>query len=155
MSSTSSPRLSEDPWKRKQEAVPVFRFYLEIANVVEAVFTEVSGLQLEMETQDIEEGGNNGFTRRIPGRVKVSNLTLKRGMTRSNEFIKWFMGTVPGSVDRRNITLVLYDVKGAKIAAWHFEKAYPVKWVGPQFTSDGNSVAVETVELAHEGMKVD
>ena len=105
--------------------------------------------------QDIEEGGNNGFTRRVPGRVKVSNLTLKRGMTRSNDFIKWFMSTGPGAVDRRNISLVLYDVKGEKISSWHFQNAYPVKWVGPQFTSDGNTVAVETVEMAHEGMTVE
>jgi phage tail-like protein len=138
-----------------QDAVPSFRFYLEVANVLEAVFTEVSGLQTEMETVGIEEGGINGFTRRVPGRVKVSNLTLKRGMTRSNDFIKWFMSTRPGSVDRRNISLVLYDVKGEKIASWHFQNAYPVKWVGPQFTSDGNAVAVETVELAHEGMTVE
>lgn len=138
-----------------QDAVPVFRFYLEVADVVEAVFTEVSGLQVEMETQDIEEGGINGFTRRVPGRVKVSNLTLKRGMTRSNDFIKWFMSTAPGTVDRRNISLVLYDVKGDKVATWHFQNAYPVKWVGPQFTSDGNAAAIETVELAHEGMTVE
>ncbi len=138
-----------------EDAVPSFRFYLEIASVVEAVFTEVSGLQAEMETQEIEEGGINGFTHRVPGRVKVSNLTLKRGMTRSNEFIKWFMSTTPGSVDRRNISLVLYDVKGEKVSAWHFQNAYPVKWIGPQFTSDGNTVAVETVELAHEGMSVE
>lgn len=138
-----------------EDAVPSFRFYLEIASVVEAVFTEVSGLQAEMETQEIEEGGINGFTHRVPGRVKVSNLTLKRGMTRSNEFIKWFMSTTPGSVDRRNISLVLYDVKGEKVSAWHFQNAYPVKWIGPQFTSDGNTVAVETVEFAHEGMSVE
>lgn len=138
-----------------QEAVPASRFYLEIASVVEAVFTEVSGLQLEMETQDVEEGGVNGFTRRVPGRVKVSNLTLKRGMTRSNDFLKWFMSTGPGAVDRRNISLVLYDVQGEKLASWHFQNAYPVKWVGPQFTADGNAVAVETVELAHEGLTVE
>ena len=61
----------------------------------------------------------------------------------------------PGAVDRRNISLVLYDVKGEKLTAWHFQNAYPVKWVGPQFTSDGNTAAVETVELAHEGMTVE
>src|SRR5262245_53650887 len=128
-----------------QEANPAYRFYIEIANVVEAVFTEVSGLQVEMETQKIEEGGVNDFTHRVPGRIKVSNITLKRGMTRSNDFLKWFLTSRPGSVDRRNISVVLYDLLGEQIATWHFQNAYPIKWVGPNFTADGNAVAIETV----------
>jgi phage tail-like protein len=137
-----------------QEANPAYRFYIEIANVVEAVFTEVSGLQVEMETQEIEEGGVNDFTHRVPGRIKVSNITLKRGMTRSNDFLKWFLTSRPGAVDRRNISVVLYDLQGQQLATWHFQNAYPIKWVGPSFTADGNAVAIETVELAHEGMTV-
>jgi phage tail-like protein len=97
------------------EAFPAHRFYVEIAGVLEAVFTEVSGLQLELETQDLEVGGLNETTIRLPGRIKTSNLTLKRGITTSNEFLKWLMSIRPGEFDRRNISLVQFDVQGRQL----------------------------------------
>jgi phage tail-like protein len=128
------------------------RFYLEVDGRTEAVFTEVSGLQVEVAVHEQEEGGNNGFVHRLPGRVKVGNITLKRGMTRSNEFLKWCMEIASEQITRRNVTVVMYDAARKPMMRWNFLKAYPVKWVGPQFTATSTEAALETVELAHAGM---
>ncbi len=136
------------------EAYTNCRFYVKIDGMTQAVFTEVSGLQIETVVQDYEEGGNNGFVHRMPGRTKVSNLTLKRGITKSNEFLKWYMEIAGGKVNRKHVTVMMYDVAGNALLQWHFIDAYPVKWVGPQFSADGKTMAVETLELAHRGMQL-
>ncbi|MBK9710615.1 MAG: phage tail protein [Kouleothrix sp.] len=138
----------------KDDVNPNFRFYVEIDEKKQAVFTEVSGLQIETVVQEYEEGGNNGYVHRLPGRTKVSNLTLKRGITRSNEFFKWQAEIASGKITRRNISLVIYDVKGDVLIRWEFIKAYPVKWIGPQLSADGHAMAIETLELAHDGVKL-
>ena len=135
------------------------RFYVEIGSKegspIKALFTEVSGLQIEMQVMEYEEGGTNNFIHRLPGRLKVGNVTLKRGLTKSNEFLKWCMGVRVQNVERRNVTVVMYDVAGKPVVRWNFTGAYPVKWVGPQFTADSSGMAIESVELAHKGVSVD
>lgn len=130
------------------------RFYVEIgksgAQTVQAVFTEVSGLQIEMQVTEYEEGGTNNFIHKLPGRLKVSNVTLKHGLTRSNDFLSWCL-----SLERRNVSVVMYDVAAKPVMRWNFTDAYPVKWVGPQFTADSTAIAIETVELAHRGVTVE
>jgi phage tail-like protein len=122
---------------------------------LQAVFTEVSGLQVEMQVTEYEEGGTNNFVHRLPGRLKVGNVTLKHGMTVSNAFLKWCMKTSIGSLHRQNVTVVMYDVAGQPVVRWHFNNAYPVKWTGPQFTADSTAMAIESVEFTHEGLTVD
>ena len=134
-----------------QEAYPNCRFYVEIGGVAQAVFTEVSGLQIEMTTTDYEEGGVNGFVHRLPGRMKVGNVTLKRGMTQSNELFKWCMEAASGAITRRNVTVWMYDSAGGELARWSFQNAYPVKWAGPQLAASPAAAAIETLELAHDG----
>jgi phage tail-like protein len=128
------------------------RFYVRIGNETQAVFTEVGGLQVETTVQDYEEGGNNAFVHRLPGRTKVGNLTLKRGITQGNEFFKWYSDVASGRIDRKNVSLVVFSPKGDVIAQWDFEGAFPIKWVGPQLVADGTALAVETLELAHAGL---
>jgi phage tail-like protein len=137
-----------------QEAHPSCRFYVAIDGITQAVFTEISGLQLETEVESYAEGGNNGFVHQLPGRTKVSNITLKRGIAGTNELFKWYVTIANGTIDRRNLSVVQYDVKGNELVRWNFIKAYPVKWIGPQYQADGTGVAIETMELAHEGMEV-
>jgi phage tail-like protein len=136
------------------DSYPNCRFYVEIGGMAQAVFTEVSGLQLEMEVMEYQEGGVNDFVHRLPGRTKSGNLTLKRGMTSSNEFFKWYAELAQGKFTAKNISLVMYDVTGAKLAHWNLIKAYPVKWIGPQFSAHDAAVAVETLELAHAGLEL-
>jgi len=134
------------------EAYGTCRFYVLIEGVAQAVFTEVGGLQIETEVTDYPEGGNNRFVHRVPGRTKFSNLTLKRGMTSSNELFKWYIKTINGQAKRRNLSVVMYDPLGEEVLRWDFVNAYPIKWVGPQLSAASNTAAVETLELAHEGL---
>jgi phage tail-like protein len=136
-----------------QEAYAAYRFYVQIEGVPQAVFTELSGLQLETEVEEVVEGGNNGFVHKMPGRTKVGNITLKRGMTKSNEFFKWYMDIAQGKISRRNVSVIMYDAAGEPVMRWHFDKAYPVKWIGPQFSAGSNATAIETLELAHSGLR--
>lgn len=129
------------------------RFYVRVAGKAQrAVFTEVSGLQLETDVQEYAEGGNNGYVLRLPGRTKFGLLTLKRGATASNELFDWFADVLRGKATRQHVTIDMYDAAGGLVLSWSFRNAYPVRWVGPQFTAAGAAVAVETLELAHEGI---
>jgi len=138
----------------KNDVHPARRFYVEIAGIPQAVFTEVSGLQVEMQVHEYQEGGNNGFVHRLPGPVKVGNITLKRGLTTSNEFFKWCMQVATNSVSRRHVSVLMYDTMGEPVARWDFLNAYPVKWTGPQFTATSQATAIETLELAHSGFEL-
>jgi phage tail-like protein len=139
----------------KPEAYPSCRFYVMFGGAAQGVFTEVGGLQVEMDVMDYQEGGNNGFVHRLPGFTKVSNLTLKRGMTSSNEFFKWCADIASGKFTRRHVSIVMYDVAGNKLMTWNYKNAYPVKWIGPQFRASDATAAIETLELAHEGMTLE
>jgi phage tail-like protein len=133
------------------EARPGCRFYVNVEGVAQAVFTELSGLGLEMAVEDVEEGGENGHVHRLPGRCKVGNLTLKRGLTKSNDFLKWTMNVAQGTIQPKHVTVTLFNPDGTEAMHWSFTNAYPVKWTGPQFKADDTTVAIETVELAHSG----
>jgi phage tail-like protein len=141
-----------DLLQRLNEATPVCRFYVQIGDMVQAVFSEVSGLNIEMAVEEIEEGGVNDFVHRLPGRCKVSNVTLKRGLTRTNELYKWVMEVAQGTIKRRNVSIVQYTTYGLELMRWNFREAYPVKWSGPQYRAGDNSNAIETLELAHKGL---
>lgn len=137
----------------KVKAHPACRFYVEVGGMPQAVFTEVSGLGVEVAFDEVEEGGNNGFVHRLPGRWKVSNLTLTRGLTTSNEFYQWILKVAQGNVERHNLSVVLYDLDGSELMRWNFINAYPIKWTGPQFKAAEGAIAIESLELAHEGLE--
>jgi phage tail-like protein len=136
------------------DAPPGCRFYVQVDGAPQAVFTEMSGLSLEMTVEDIEEGGQNDHVHRLPGRCKVGNITLKRGLTTSNEFFKWSLEVAQGQIKRRHVTVYLYNPDGTEAMKWNFASAFPVKWTGPQFKADDTAIAIETVELAHTGFTV-
>ena len=130
-----------------------FRFYIEIDGMAQAVFTEMSGLQVETDVMEYEEGGSNGFVHRLPGRTKIGTITLKRGVTKSNEFFKWCQDIIYGNMNAQHMTVVMYDGAGAEMARWNFANAYPIKWTGPQFNVGQSTVATEAIEIAHDGIK--
>lgn len=136
------------------DGFPACRFYVELGGSAQAVFTEIGGLQLETEVTDYQEGGNNEYVHRLPGRTKPGTLTLKRGIARSDEFLKWLLEVARGEITRRNVTVVMYDVEGNVLRRWTLEDAFPMKWAGPSFAASSTTVAVETLELAHGGLKL-
>lgn len=130
-----------------------FRFRIEIDGITAARFSEVSGLQVETETEPYEEGGVNDFVHQLPKRTKYQHITLKRGITDIDEMWKWHQEVVSGRFKRKNGSIILVDAKGEDKWRWNFVNAYPVKWAGPDFKADSGAVAFETVELVHHGIK--
>ncbi len=130
-----------------------YHFLLEIDGVVNGGFSEVSGLQVEVETEDYLEGGINEFVHKLSKGVKHSNIILKRGITDSDILWKWHQDIVNGKIKRKTIRIIILDNEGQEKLHWEFKEAYPVKWMGPEFKADSSNVAVETIELVHKGIQ--
>lgn len=131
----------------------VFRFYVQIDNVVAAQFLECSGLSMERQVKQFEEGGNNDYVHMLPGRIKWSNIVLKQGIARSAELWQWFLaGAHDGKVNRQHVSIVLGDAEYGKVAIWNVAEAYPVKWSTGPFNTKTMEIAVATLELAHNGI---
>ena len=123
-------------------------------------FKECSGPAVEMDVYEYEEGGNNAFVHKLPGRIKVGNITLKRGVCRSGYLWDWCQAALRAvahetwDFEPKNVTVELLDSQGNSVRQWKFEHAYPVKWSAPTFKADEDAVAVEELELAHEGLSL-
>lgn len=132
-------------------------FYVEIEGINVAQFSEVNGLQIEIETESYREGGKNDFVYNFPKGIKYQPLVLKRGITDVDELWKWYKEVRDGKIARKNVTIRMYksykDMK-AKDAkwSWTFQKAYPIKWTGPALKADSNTIAFESIELVHQGI---
>ncbi len=144
------------PAVKENQSIPVLnancRYYVQIDGANKAVFSEVGGLQMETELFEYAEGGNNEYVHRLPGLSKVGNLTLKRGITVDNELFKWYLRIAQGIMDLRTVTITVYATSGEKVVRWELLKAFPCKWTGPQMAANGETVALETIEIAHMGV---
>ena len=130
------------------------RFWVEFKGVTEGAFSECSGLQVETEVFEWEEGGLNEYKHRLLGRRKYSNIVLKRGIA-SKELLDWYCKCqVSGELKRLQLSIVLLGYTGSPELRWNVVGAAPVKWVGPTFKSGSTEVAVETLELAHHGLSL-
>lgn len=130
-----------------------FNFLVEIDGIARAAFHEVTGFDSTIDVIEHREGGENTTPRKLPGMTKHSNIVLKWGMTDDQDLYRWHRDTVRGNVQRRNGSIVLLDRRGQEVARWNFFNAWPAKWDGPDFNAEGNDVAIETLELAHEGVE--
>ena len=119
-------------------------------------FSEVSGLTLESEPIEYRGGDDISLTvRKIPGLKKYGNVTLKRGMIPAeNGFWEWWNTIQSGTVERRPVTISLLNEEHAPVVSWEIQDAWPVKVEGPGLNATGNEIAIETLEFAHEGMKI-
>ena len=134
------------------DPVVKFRFSVQIKDVTVGWFTECGGLTMERETVARPEGGTNDYVHQLPGRVKQSRVTLKRGLA-DNALWSWFeKGLYDGKVERHNISIILYNSDLTKKKQWDLENAYPVKWTGPDFQSDNNQASIESLEIVHHGL---
>jgi phage tail-like protein len=127
-----------------------FNFLVEIDGITQAGFQECSGLDSQTASVDYREGGDPNHVRKLPGMNSFTPISLKRGITDSDELWKWRLTAVDGKAERRNGSVVLLDDKGTEKLRWNFSNAWPSKWTGPAFSSAGNAVAVETLEITHE-----
>lgn len=138
---------------RKLDPYAGFRFRVEILGLQVGGFTEVSGLDREVTLEDFREGGVNDHTHKLATVTKYQNLTLKRGIADALELWQWQQDVVNGKIERRQVSIVLLDVAGRDTWRWVVDQAYPVKWSGASLNAKTNEVFVETVELAHHGIR--
>ena len=115
-------------------------------------FSECTGLEMSMDIEEYEEGGNNGTVLKFPTRIKWNNITLKKGLTTSTELWDWFFGFVEGRGVRKDGVITLLNAEHEAHTAWQFFRGLPVKYTGPTFNASQSEVVVESIEFAHEGL---
>jgi phage tail-like protein len=138
----------------RNDPVLGFRFKITLDNQPVGGFSECNGLQLETETQDYAEGGLNTHIHKFPGRTKQSNITLKRGIV-DRSLWEWYYNLTRGIVRLRSGSIAVLDPgdDSKVVMQWDFDRAFPAKWIGPDLNALQNNVAVETLELCHQGLK--
>jgi phage tail-like protein len=130
-------------------------FLVELDGVTVAGFAEVSGLASEVDVILYREGNEALHARKLPGLRRYANLTLRRGLTGSTELWKWYRQALAGTVQRRNGAVVLLDDDRTPVLRWRFYEAWPCRWEGPALDAKASSIAVETLEIAHEGLDLE
>lgn len=144
--------LLETAARKLLDPFHVFNFFVEVEGLLVAGFSECSGLQVETEIQEYAEGGLNDYTHHFRGRTKYAPLILKRGLTLNNQLWRWHQGVIEGKFERKNGTIYLLDKTHVPVTWWNFKKAFPSKWTGPELRATSNDVAIESVELIHQGL---
>jgi phage tail-like protein len=134
-----------------------FRFTVTLAGLamdgLAGGFSDCSGLALETETQDYPEGGRNDAVHKFIVRTKQANLVLKRGIV-NRVLWDWYYDLTQGKIVTRNGTVAIKSPDGATaLAEWEFSAGFPVKWTGPELNASQSAVAIETLELAHAGLR--
>ncbi|CAM1355642.1 MULTISPECIES: phage tail protein [Tenacibaculum] len=118
-------------------------------------FQSVSGLSVDLETEEIAEGGENRFKHKIPVRSKYPNLVLKRGMLVDSEVIKWCKkALVNFEIQPININVMLLGEDEQAIQTWNVKHAYPVKWNVGDFNAEESKLVIETLELTYNYFKI-
>ncbi len=119
-------------------------------------FTEVSGLDVETEVIEYRQGASPEYSKiKMPGMQKYANITLKRGSFKSdNEYFKWWNTVKLNTIERRDITIMLLNEEHDPVIIWKVKNAWPVKIQPTDLKADGNEVAIESMELVHEGLTI-
>ena len=115
-------------------------------------FSECSGIELTMQPEEYREGGNNGTVLKFPSRASWTNLRLRRGIVASPDLWQWHSDFVDGHGKRRDGVITLLDEGRRPARVWKFKRGIPLKWVGPALNASQSSVAIESLEIAHEGL---
>jgi phage tail-like protein len=120
-------------------------------------FSEVSGLDVETEVIEYRDGASPEFSKRkMPGMQSYSNITLKRGSFQSdNEYYEWWNTVKLNTIERRDIIISLLNESHEPMVAWKIKNAWPIKVQSTELSADGSEVAIETLELAHEGLTIE
>ena len=133
-----------------------FRFKLEIDGLEAGGFSEVSGFDASIEPIEYRKGDMATETPlKVAGLRKYGNITLKKGMIEGKVLYDWILKGLTGEVERKTVTVSLLDEKQAAVSSWKVINAWPTKYSAPDFNATSNEIAVETLELAHEGMTRD
>lgn len=142
---------------RAEDPIVGFSFAIEVQGIIGGFFSEVSGLGSETEVIDnkvVSEDGKKEIVRKIPGRMKWGDISLKRGITSIMDVWAWRKLVEDGDIvgARKNGSIMMYNQSGDLVAKWDFVNAWPSKVSGPSIQADSNALGVEEMTLVHEGI---
>ncbi|WP_420013421.1 phage tail protein [Tateyamaria sp.] len=126
---------------------------LSVGTPPEGGFAECSGLEVGIPAESYAEGGNNGTTLKFVGRPNWTNIKLRRGVVTSADLWRWHQDFIEGKGKRRDGVISLLDDQGETVRVWRFVRGLPVRWTGPTMHASQSQVAVEEIEIAHEGLR--
>ena len=132
-----------------------FNFLIEIDGVVKGGFSECSGLTSDTNVIDYREGNEKQLTtRRLPGLMKYTNIVLKRGYTADKSLWNWRQDVINGQISRTTGSIILLDDARNTALTWNFREGWPCKLEGPALNGKTSEVAIETLEICHEGIEL-
>lgn len=149
-----APVIREDPYGGYNFLVTVNGISND-GKAVKGSFTEVSGLETEVSPIEYRNGSEDITVRKMPGLKKFTNITLKRGITGDTEFWKWILVAMQGQVKRAEGSIVLLNENKQEVMRWNFRRGWPCKYTGPGLNAANNEIAMETLEICHEGLEID
>jgi phage tail-like protein len=142
------------------ERVTAATFLFEVDGVEIGRFMEVGGLEVTVAVEEIEEGGENNYVHKLPGRMTWPNITLKRGITQNDTLLAWLnkssgeqFSANGNKLTRSTAAITLIGPAGQRLRAWEFDGAFPIKWKGPDFAAGSTDMAMEELEITHHGFR--
>jgi phage tail-like protein len=138
--------------RRDNDPFGAFNFLVEIEGITSAGFSECTGLDSETDVVEYRNGDEEITVRKLPGLKKFSNITLKRGITGNTELFDWRKTVMDGNIERKNVSIILQNELRQEQVRWNLRDAWPSKFVAPELKASANEVAIETLELCHEGI---
>jgi phage tail-like protein len=142
------------PAVQRKDPYNKYNFLIEIDGVAQAGFMECTGLESKTEIIRYREGSDQLNTPRLlPGLHTYGNITLRKGVTDSKELYIWRKTVIDGQIVRKSGSIILQDNKHQEVARWNFRESWPCKMSGPQLNAQGNEVAIEEIEICHEGIE--
>ena len=136
--------------------LPKFHFQVDWGEGMKTGFTEVTGLDVETEVIEYRHGASPEYHKtKMPGLQKYSDITLKRGtFAGDNEFFKWWNTVKLNKIDRRDLTISLLNEEHEPVVTWKVKQAWPKKVQPTNLKADGSETAIESIEIAHEGVTI-
>lgn len=129
-----------------------FRYKVEIDGLEAGGFSEASGFDASIDVIEYREGDMVQTPMKLPGLKKYGNITLKQGVADSMVMYEWMIAGVEGEVERKTITITILDETETATSSWQVINAWPAKYTAPDFNALTSEVAIESIEIAHEGM---
>jgi phage tail-like protein len=140
------------PTAARTDPYSAFNFLVDIDGITLAGFSECSGLTAESDHIEYRTGDMDITVSKLPGLRKYANIVLKHGLTSSAELWQWRLTVINGQTVRRSGSITLLDEGRKKALEWTFSQAWVCKWEGPTLNGKNNEVAIETLEICHEGL---
>jgi len=136
----------------RQDPLRGFRFLVEIEGITSGGFTRVKGLSRELKTESYRKGGVNEYEHRLVTQVTHPVVVLERGLA-LEDLWKWAMAAADGDIKRKTVWVRLQNEAGERMWSWQIEYALPVKWTSSDLDAQTSTVVMESLELAHHGLR--